>query len=103
LRIRGIGSELNSVVAITATASPAFTTWALTVRSSNAAGAQTVRAEHIISTTTSAASDPTYASADHASVYAAFEEILSPAAYIEQTGVSGHEVPALQQFGTVGV
>ena len=80
LRIRGISSELNSVTAITVTAT--WTSWALTVRSSNAAAAQTARAEHIISTATSAASDPTYASADHASVYAAFEELL-PAGYLE--------------------
>src|SRR4029077_14451427 len=41
LRVRGIGSELNSITAITVTAS--WTTWGLTVRSQNAAVAQTVR------------------------------------------------------------
>lgn len=71
LRVRGIASELNSVTQMTATAS-----WSLfdVNRSGNVSTAQSVRGEFIISTGTGAASDPTLASADHASVYVAFDE-----------------------------
>lgn len=73
LRIRGIASETN--VATTITVTSTWTSWALaTATGASAAAGSTVRAEHLISAAANAASDPTYVSADHASVYAAFEE-----------------------------
>jgi hypothetical protein len=71
LRIRGIASDLNSVTQMTATAS-----WSLfsVQRSANVTGAQSVRGEFRIVTGTNAASDPTVATADHASVYIALKE-----------------------------
>jgi hypothetical protein len=73
LRFRGIASELNSATALTATDG----TWTVitTNRSANTATAQSVRGEFKISTGTGASSDPTIASADHASVYVAFKEV----------------------------
>lgn len=75
LRIRGIASELNSTTNLTNT-----TNWTvMTVqRSSNTAAAQSVRGEFRIVTATNAASNPTLASADHASVYVAFRELPPP-------------------------
>lgn len=77
LRIRGIGAETNSATALTNTAS--WTLFSSTQVGSPTAAGSAIRGEFIISTTTSAASDPTFVSADMASIYVAFKEsTLSP-------------------------
>jgi hypothetical protein len=74
LRIRGTSSELNSVTNWTATDGN-WTVFSVT-RSANVAAAQSVRGEHRIVSGTNSASNPTLASADHASVYVALEELV---------------------------
>lgn len=79
LRVRGISSETNSTTDITAT-SGSWTKFLNTQTGSGGSAAnQAVRGEWIISTGTGAASDPTFASADHASVYVAFREVVAVA------------------------
>lgn len=78
LRVRGIASESSSTTVITATAS-----WATFTQAISGAGTSDtemgVRGEWIISTGTGSASAPTggAGAVDHASVYAAFREVLS--------------------------
>jgi hypothetical protein len=72
LRVRGIGSETNSATALTVTAS--WTTIPGTQVGASAAAGSAVRGEFIVSALANQASNPTYVAADHASVYAAFEE-----------------------------
>lgn len=79
LRIRGIAGEVGNNTSLTPTAS--WTAWA----NGNSAVTGTTaemcaRAEHIISTTTSASSNPTWVSCDNASVYVAFKEVTPIAA-----------------------
>lgn len=74
LRIRGIASEVGNNTNLTPTSG--WTAWA----NGNSATSGTIaemcaRAEHIISTATGAASDPTYVAADTASLYVALKEI----------------------------
>lgn len=74
LRIRGIAAEVGNDTALTPTAS--WQEWANgNSATSGTTGEMCARAEHIISTGTGAASNPTYVSADCASVYVAFREI----------------------------
>lgn len=79
LRIRGIAGEVGNNTSLTPTAS--WTAW----ENGNSATTGTTaemcaRAEHIISTTTSASSNPTWVSCDNASVYVAFKEVTPIAA-----------------------
>jgi hypothetical protein len=75
LRVRGIATETHTSTALTVTGGG----WAaITQAISNTSGTvaeMAVRGEYLISTGTSAASDPTLFSADHASAYAAFSEV----------------------------
>lgn len=75
LRIRGTAGEINNITQWTKTA--AFTANFDAARSANVATAMAVRGEYVISSSANVASDPTWASADHASVYVAFLETLA--------------------------
>lgn len=74
LRVRVIAAETNSSTALTVTAG-----WTALPGGQTASGAaaanQALRGEFIISTATSAASDPTFTAVDNASVYVAFKEV----------------------------
>lgn len=74
LRFRGIASETNSTTSLTPT-----TNWTPVSANQTAGGGaaanMAARAEFIISTGTSSASDPTFVAADTASVYVAFKEV----------------------------
>jgi hypothetical protein len=77
LRVRGIASQVGNNTNLTPTST--WTAWA----NGNSATTGTVgeicaRAEHLISTATGAASDPTYVSAIYASVYLALTEVDFP-------------------------
>lgn len=74
LRIRGIASEVGNNTNLTATGG-GWTAWANgNSATTGTTGEMCARAEHLISTGTGAASDPTYVSADTASAYVAFRE-----------------------------
>lgn len=76
LRIRGIASEVGNNTSLTGTAS--WTVWANGNSATTGTTAEMcARAEHIISTGTGSASDPTYVTADHASAYVAFKLLPS--------------------------
>ena len=76
LRIRGIASQVGNNTNLTPTA-----TWTAWANGNSATTGTTLemcaRAEHLISTGTGAASDPTYVSAIYASAYVAFREVAA--------------------------
>ncbi len=73
LRIRGIAGEVGNNTSLTPTGS--WTAWANGNSATSGTTAEMcARAEHIISTATGAASNPTWVSCDNASVYIAFIE-----------------------------
>jgi hypothetical protein len=71
LRIRGIAGETGSTTALTVTTN--WTAFKAAQRGSGTTG-MAVRGEHRIVTATGAASNPTWVSADHASVYVVIRE-----------------------------
>ena len=74
LRVRGIASQVGNNTNLTPTVS--WTAWANgNSATTGTTGEMCARAEHIISTATGAASDPTYVSAIYASAYVAFKEV----------------------------
>jgi hypothetical protein len=76
LRIRGIAGETNSTTALTVTSG--WTAFSSTQTTGGGSAANmAVRGEWRISTGTGDASDPTFTSADHASVYVAFKEVAT--------------------------
>lgn len=82
LRIRAIAGETNSTTALTATSG--WTSWdagngvGWASTGGGAAANIALRVEHRIVTGTNDASNPSYASVDHASVYVAFQEPQAP-------------------------
>ena len=109
LRVRGIASQVGNNTNLTPTST--WTAWANgNSATTGTTGEICARAEHLISTATGAASDPTYVSAIYASVYVAFKEQLLPitgtgplsqaqAADVDGAGVSSSEgtgTPAAQ-------
>lgn len=81
LRIRGIAGEVGNNTSLTGTAS-----WTVWDNGNSATSGTTAemcaRAEHIISTATGAASDPTWVSCDNASAYVAFKEVGSGVTFL---------------------
>lgn len=76
LRIRGIAGEVGNNTSLTGTAS--WTVWANGNSATTGTTAEMcARAEHIISTGTGSASDPTWVSCDNASAYVAFRLLPS--------------------------
>jgi len=85
LRLRAIAAETNSTIALTTT-SGWTTIGSLTTSGGGATANMALRFEYIISTGTSAASDPTYTAADCASVYIAFKEVATTSWFQHKTG-----------------
>lgn len=74
LRIRGIGGEVGNNTSLTPTST--WTAWANGNSATTGTTAEMcARAEHLISTGTGAASDPTWVACDNASAYVAFREV----------------------------
>lgn len=92
LRVRGIAAETNSTTALTTT--PGWTSFDNNQTSGGGSAANiAVRGEFIISTGTGAASDPSYAAADCASVYVAFKEVSSFTWYpMDDVGINNENI-----------